>query len=179
MERVHRELGDELDVLVQAAEVGRERDLETGGGLGERGVGRLVLRAEGRGRVQDERRLVDLHLGGTGGLKLGEELSKDGHELVEDVDWLERGRLLVAAGLAEDQVGDRAEKDGARDDAGGLGLDELVNGLGVDELELGVRRDLSLDVVVCIAGTQVSVALVCARTMWAGSQFESNHFCIS
>lgn len=148
VEAVDGELGDELDVGVEAAKVGRDGDLESRGGLGEGSVGRGELGAEGRGGVENESGLIDLDLGGASSLELDEELSEGGNELVEDIDRLERGVLLVATGLADNEVGDGAENDGAGDDASGLGLLELVDGLGVDELEFGGRRDLTLEVVV-------------------------------
>jgi hypothetical protein len=143
---VHGELGDELDVRVETSEVGGDRDLESGDGGGERSEGGLVLGAEGCGHVEGEGGLVDLHLGGSGSLELLEELNVRGYELVEDVDGLERGVGLVTADLSDEEVGDRTEEDGAGDRTGGGGLNELVEGLGVHELEVGVRRDLSLDV---------------------------------
>jgi hypothetical protein len=144
---VDGELGNELDVRVETSEVGSEGDLETGGSLGEGLEGRLVLVAELSGRVHYERGLIDLNLGSTGFLKLLEEFSVDGDELVEGLDGFEGRGSLVTAGLSEEKGGDGTDEDGTGDDTSLLSLEELVDGLGVVELELGRRRNLRLDVV--------------------------------
>jgi hypothetical protein len=143
---VDGELGDVLDVLLEAAEVGGQGDLEAGGGLGESLVGPGELLRKLVGGIENESGLVNLNLGRAGGLELLEELTKDGGKLVEDVDGLEGSVGLITASLADEEVGDGSEKNGAGHDAGLLGLNELVDWLGVDELEVGVGGDLALEV---------------------------------
>ena len=139
---------DNLEVGLELVEVGGDHDLDRGGGLGDGLVGRLELGGVLLSTVEDEDGLVDLDPLGTGLSELGEHLTVDGGELVEERDGVELGVLGVLAGLAEGEEGDGTDEDGAGVVAGLLGLDKVVDGLGVVDLELGGLAQLGDEVVV-------------------------------
>lgn len=145
---VNGQLGNELDVGLETAEVSGKSDLEARGGLGESLVSLGEDVTELVSGIEHKTGLIDLNLFGTSGLELLEEFSKGGSELVNDVDGLEVLVGLITASLADEKVGDGTENDGASLDAGLLGLGVLVDVLGVDELEVGLGRDLTLQVCV-------------------------------
>ncbi|KAI3484742.1 hypothetical protein L1887_52028 [Cichorium endivia] len=139
---------DDLEVGLELVEVGRDHDLDRGGGLGDGLVGGLELGGVLLGAVEDEDGLVDLDPLGASLGELGEHLTVDGSELLEERDGVELGVLGVLARLAEGEQGDGADEDGTGSVAGLLGLEEVVDGLGVVDLELGRLAQLGDEVVV-------------------------------
>lgn len=139
------ELGDKVDVAVQASEVGGEDDL--GGNGGELSVGGGELLLEGSGGVEDEDGLVDLDPLGASSLQVSEEGLVEGEELGEEGDGLEVGGGLLG-GLSKSKERDGAQDDGAGLDSKFLGLLVLNDGLVEDELEVGLLRELRDDKVV-------------------------------
>lgn len=140
-------LGDEVKVVDDITEVGGEDEL---GDLvtqaGELLIGRLESGLGLGGEVEDENRLINLDGLGTSLLELDEKLLVDGQKLLEQVNGVDG---LATVGLSEVQEAHRANKDGAGDNTGLLGLVELSNGLGGSrQLEGLVVLESGLDVVV-------------------------------
>lgn len=127
MDGVHA-LGDSVDVVDNVTEVGSQGDL---GGLVTEVTKLLVGGLEGSldlgSEVEDENGLVNLDALGTSGLQLSEKVNVEGQEVVELVDGLD---ALVTVRLAEGEERDGTQDDGASDNAGLLGLEELSNRLG-------------------------------------------------
>lgn len=140
-----RDGGEDIEVVDDVTEVGGEDEL---GDVGAREllVGRLEGSLDLGGEVEDEDGLVNLDGLGAGGLQLLEQLDVDGEQLLEERDGLD---ALATVGLTKGKEGDRAEEDGAGDDASLLGLEELSDRLGVgSQLEGLVVLKGGLDVVV-------------------------------
>src|SRR3546814_7988829 len=74
VETVDRKLGDEVEVVAEAAEIGGEHQPRSRGG--EPGVGALEGIALILGQVEDEAGLVDLHPVGTALRKPSEDLDR-------------------------------------------------------------------------------------------------------
>ncbi|KAF3806612.1 putative 5-methyltetrahydropteroyltriglutamate--homocysteine methyltransferase, partial [Colletotrichum gloeosporioides] len=136
--------GEDVKVVDDVTEVGGQNQLGEAGG-GESLVGGLEGSLGLLGEVEDEDGLVNLDSLGTSGLELLQELNVDGDELVEQRDGVNG---LATVGLSQVEERDGADKDGAGDDAGLLGLVELNNGLGVgSELEGLAILEGRLDIV--------------------------------
>ena len=140
-------LGDSLQVVHDVTEVGGEHQLgDLVAESGELLVGRLEGSLGLGGEVVDEDGLVDLDRLGASLLQLGEQLLVDGEEAVKKVDGVDG---LATVGLGQVEEGHGSDEDGAGDDAGLLGLEELGNSLGLGgELEDLLLLEGGLDVVV-------------------------------
>jgi hypothetical protein len=139
------ELGNEVDVGVEAGEVGSQQDLGSNGDeLSVRG-GELLL--EAGGGVEDEDGFVDLDPLSSSSLQVREESLVERKDLGEEANGLEAG-LGFLRSLAEDKERDRAKDDGAGGNAKGLSLLEFLDGLVEVELEVGFLRELGDDEVV-------------------------------
>jgi hypothetical protein len=145
VETSNRELGDEVDVGVQAVEIGGEHDLRSNGD--KLSVSRCILLVEVRTLVENKDGLIDLDGFDTSSLELRQELLVNRQDLGEQRDRLEGSRCFLG-GLAKDKVRDGAKNDWASDNAGCLGLVVLGKGLVVKELEVGLLGQLWDDKVV-------------------------------
>ncbi len=139
------ELSNDLDVGVEAGEVGGEQDLGRDGS--KLGVSRDKLLLESRGNIEDEDGLVNLDPLDTSCLEGRQESVVDGEELGKERDGLE-ARLRVFGSLAEDKERDGAEDDWACNDTSSLGLFILFESFVEVELELGLVRKFGDNVVV-------------------------------
>src|SRR3546814_1355323 len=99
-----RKLGDEVEVVAEAAEIGGEHQPRSRGG--EPGVGALEGIALILGQVEDEAGLVDLHPVGTALRKPSEDLGIGAEQGGQE------GQRFDRIALCEHQIADGAEQDG-------------------------------------------------------------------
>lgn len=119
---------------------------------GKSGVDLLELSGKPVGGVHNESRLVDLDRLGTGSLELLDEVLVNRDHLVKQRDGLESGvDRQVSGRLADEEVGDGAENNGAGLEASLLGLLvvlDSLDGASLAEGELGLGGELRDNVVV-------------------------------
>lgn len=139
------ELGNKINVGVETTKVGGQKDL--GGNRGKFSIGGIELALELETSIENEDRLVDLDPVGTSSLELSQELLVERKDFWEEGD---RGKVggSTLSSLAQPQVGDGTQDDGAGCDTEGLGLVELLNGLVEVELEVGGLGELGHNEVV-------------------------------
>jgi hypothetical protein len=145
VEASNGELGDKVDVGVQAVEVGGEHDL--GSDRDKLSVSKRILLVEFGTLVENKDRLINLDGFNSSSLELRQELLVNRQDLGEQRDGLEGSRCFLGS-LGKDEIRDGAENDWASDDAGLLGLLVLSKGLVVEELEVGLLGQLWNDKVV-------------------------------
>ena len=135
MKASDRKFGSEVDIGVEATEVGGQEDL--GGNGGKFSVGGVELALKLETSIENEDGLVDLHPLGTSSLEFSQELLVERKEFWEEGDG-SKVRRGILSGLAQPQVGDGTQDNRACHDTESLGLLELLNWFV--EVELEVRR---------------------------------------
>ena len=145
VETSDREFGSKVNVGVETTEVGGQEDL--GGNGGKFCVGGVELALKLEASVENEDGLVYLDPLGTGCLEFGQELLVKREDLGEEGDRNKVGGGIFS-GLAQPQVGDGTQDNGASRDTKGLGLLELLDWLIEVELEVGGLGKLGHNVVV-------------------------------
>ena len=139
METSNGKLGSEVEVGVKATEVGGQEDL--GGDRGKFSIGCVELTLELEASIENEDGLVNLDPLCTSGLELSQELLVEREDLREERDRSKVGGGILSS-LAQPQIGDGTQDDGAGRDAKGLCLVKLFNGLIEVELEVGGLGEL-------------------------------------
>ena len=139
------ELGSEVEVGVETAEVGGQEDLW--GNRGKFSVGGVELALKLEASVENEDGFVNLDPLGTGGLELGQQLLVEREDLWEEGDRGKVGRGILSS-LAQPQVGDGTQDNRTGHYTEGLGLVELLDSLVKIELEVGGLGELGHNEVV-------------------------------
>ena len=140
----HRQLEREVEVVTEAAEVGRQHDLEAGHGVGKRAIG-LAQRLPRRiVEIEHEARFVDLDPACAGGFQFAQNFGVDGNEPIQQREPIERSIMA----LSELQEGYRPDQHRARLISEALRLQVLLDRLARSERERLTFAELGHHVVV-------------------------------
>ncbi|MCY1515843.1 hypothetical protein D9M68_504450 [compost metagenome] len=142
MQAVQGQAGGQAEVVFQAAEIGGDQLLQ------RFALDQVVGPLEGvlpvLGQIQHQDRLVDLHPLHTEGIQALEDLAIDRQQPLQQVELVE----FAALGLAEPEVGQRADQHGFDLVTQGVGLLDLFEKLLPAQAEVLLGRELRHQVVV-------------------------------